>query len=121
MTLGMVWLLQSATGQPTTAGCGETAARHKHVPEKTSTSQISKLRQVVPAPDQPLDLLPPLVITHLETRALLSGQTSATAHVTADGAGPQVIPPSGTLLTRSADASDSQEFFPVNTTVLNYL
>ena len=119
MTLGMVWLLQSATGQPMTAGCGETAARHKHVPEKTSTSQISRLKQVVPAPDQPLDLLPLplplLVITHLETRALLSGQTSVTVHATADGAGPQVIPLSGTLLMRSADASDSREFFLVNT------
>lgn len=121
MTLGMVWLLLSATGQPTTAGCGETAAQHKHVLEKTSTSQTSRLRQVVQAPDQALDPLPPRVLTHLETRALLSGQTSATVIATADGAGLQMIPPSGTLPTLSADVSDSQEFFEVNTTVLNYI
>jgi hypothetical protein len=94
-----------------TAGSGVIAARHKHALAETSTSAISKSKLEALLLVLPLAQLlvqhPDRVITHSEMRVLQSGQMNATAPATADGAGLQAIPLSGTHQTQSADASEA--------------
>ena len=76
----------------------------KPVGARSSTSPTSKSRLVVLVPH--LDLRLRLQATHLVTRALRPGLTSAMATAIADGAGLQTIQHSGAHQTLSADASD---------------
>lgn len=98
VTFLMVWLSQSAAGQPLTTGSGKIAAKPVIAPPSSSLSKTSTSSLVATSLFHP-----PLATTSTVTNVAANGLMIAMAHATAIGAGP--LTRTGLVPTPNADAN----------------